>query len=170
MSGGPDQTCPSPSWAHSTLHAFTNPSHLQAADMTNFAFLGEGTTIHRNLSPSTLYEHALINEAGTTISSTGALAAYSGDKTGRCPKDKRVVLHPDSKANVWWGKGSPNKPLSGASFAKNKAIAQDFLKSKSDIYVQDGFVNWGSEVNTRYCRFIYDSRIRCALAIEPGEF
>ena len=48
-----------------------------------------------------LYEYALAPEhlgspdpniIHTTITDTGALAAYSGLKTGRTPKEKRVVL------------------------------------------------------------------------------
>ena len=109
------------------------------------------SNVHRNLPPSDLYEHALTSEESTTTSSTGALAAYSGDKTGRCPKDKRVVEHADSKGNVWWGTGSPNMPLSADSYAKNRNIATDYLKSCDDIYVQDGLVNWGPEVRDFSC-------------------
>ncbi|KAJ1819221.1 Protein kinase C-like 1, partial [Coemansia sp. RSA 2599] len=47
--------------------------------------------ISRNLSPSQLYEDALRSEKGTSISSAGALIARSGKKTGRSPRDKRVV-------------------------------------------------------------------------------
>ena len=49
--------------------------------------------ICRNLSASQLYEEAIHHEPGTAISSTGALIAWSGEKTGRSPKDKRVVKH-----------------------------------------------------------------------------
>jgi phosphoenolpyruvate carboxykinase (ATP) len=33
--------------------------------------------------------------------SSGALATLSGAKTGRTPKDKRVVREAESEANVW---------------------------------------------------------------------
>ena len=36
----------------------------------------------RNADPSKLYEEAIRYEPGTTISDTGALIAYSGEKTG----------------------------------------------------------------------------------------
>ena len=52
--------------------------------------------IHRNASPAFLYEAALRFEKGSTISSTGALIAYSGKKTGRSPTDKRIVDEPES--------------------------------------------------------------------------
>ncbi|KAJ2705804.1 Protein kinase C-like 1, partial [Coemansia spiralis] len=47
--------------------------------------------IRRNLSPPQLYEDALKHEPSTAISSAGALIAQSGAKTGRSPRDKRVV-------------------------------------------------------------------------------
>ena len=59
--------------------------------------------IHRNASPAFLYEAALRFEKGSTISSTGALIAYSGKKTGRSPTDKRVVDEPEVRDDVWWG-------------------------------------------------------------------
>ena len=47
--------------------------------------------IYRNLAPSALYEHAILYEKDAHIAENGALVAYSGVKTGRSPKDKRVV-------------------------------------------------------------------------------
>ena len=49
------------------------------------------TEVHRNLPPSALYEHAIRFEKDASIAENGALVAYSGVKTGRSPKDKRVV-------------------------------------------------------------------------------
>lgn len=37
------------------------------------------------------------------MTSTGALSAYSGAKTGRSPADKRVVKEEGSEKEVWWG-------------------------------------------------------------------
>jgi ATP-dependent phosphoenolpyruvate carboxykinase len=55
--------------------------------------------IHRNLPPSALYEHVIRHEKDASIAENGALVAYSRVKTGRSPKDKRVVRHPDSEAD-----------------------------------------------------------------------
>lgn len=49
-------------------------------------------------------------ETGSAITSTGALTAYSGAKTGRSPLDKRVVKEEGSEKDVWWG--PVNKPMS----------------------------------------------------------
>ena len=108
--------------------------------------LGCTAAIHRNLPPQALYDAALKSDPGSTIAANGALVAFSGAKTGRCPKDKRVVEHAASKGDIWWGDESPNIPLSEASFQQNKATAAAFLSKLDDLYVQDGFVNWGPEV------------------------
>lgn len=50
-----------------------------------------------------------MHESGTAITSTGALNAYSGVKTGRSPSDKRIVAEPTSEHEVWWG--PVNKPM-----------------------------------------------------------
>ena len=48
-------------------------------------------TILRNADPSQLYEEAIRYEPGTRISNSGALIAYSGEKTGRSPQEFGVV-------------------------------------------------------------------------------
>ena len=58
--------------------------------------------IKRNAAPALLYEDAIRNE-GAIISSTGALINFSGKKTGRSPKDKRIVYEETSKDDIWWG-------------------------------------------------------------------
>ena len=63
----------------------------------------EVAVLHRNLPPSALYEHAIRFKKDTSIAENGALVAYSGAKTGRSPKDKHIVRHPDAEKNVWWG-------------------------------------------------------------------
>jgi len=52
------------------------------------------------LAPSALYEHAILYEKDAHIAENGALVAYSGVKTGRSPKDKRVVEQSPSENDV----------------------------------------------------------------------
>ena len=59
--------------------------------------------VHRNPAPALLYEHAIRYDPNEKISARGALVAYSGAKTGRSPKDKRIVKQPPSEKDVWWG-------------------------------------------------------------------
>lgn len=56
-----------------------------------------------------LYEDALVYETGSAITSTGAMTAYSGAKTGRSPLDKRIVKEDSSERDIWWG--PVNKPM-----------------------------------------------------------
>ena len=81
------------------------------------------TEVHRNLSPSKLYEHAIRYEKDASIAENGALVAYSGLKTGRSPKDKRVVKHPASENDIWWG--TVNIPLDPHTYDINRQRAQD---------------------------------------------
>jgi hypothetical protein len=63
-----------------------------------------------NPSVAALYEDALVYETGSAITSTGALTAYSGAKTGRSPLDKRIVKEPGSENDIWWGYAYPICP------------------------------------------------------------
>jgi len=56
--------------------------------------------IHRNLPPSVLYVHSIRYDKEATIADNGALVAYSGEKTGRSPKDKRIVKNPASERDI----------------------------------------------------------------------
>lgn len=51
-----------------------------------------------------MYEQAIKYEKGSYITATGALATLSGAKTGRSPRDKRVVKDEETDADLWWGK------------------------------------------------------------------
>ena len=95
--------------------------------------------IYRNLAPAELYEHG-VQFDGAQIVSSGALATTSFEKTGRSPKDKRVVENASSSDDIWWGK--VNIPLSSDSFDQNYAIAVDYLNTCERLYVFDGFAGW----------------------------
>ena len=97
-------------------------------------------TVHRNASPPVLYQQAFLHDERTTLSDTGALIAYSGDKTGRSPKDKRVVRHPESSGDVWWG--NVNIGLDDLTFCVNRERALDYLNSRPVLYCVDAFAGW----------------------------
>lgn len=96
--------------------------------------------ILRNSSVPVLYESALENEKGTAISDVGALLVYSGKKTGRSPKDKRVVRHPDSENNIDWG--PVNIDLDEHTFMVNHERAIDYLNTREELFVVDAFAGW----------------------------
>ncbi len=91
----------------------------------------EVTDILRNSSVPVLYEIGLRNEKGTAISDTGALLVYSGEKTGRSPKDKRIVRHPESENNIDWG--DINIELDQRTFDINHERALDYLNTRERL-------------------------------------
>ena len=56
--------------------------------------------LKRNAPVAQLYEDAIKYE-GAVIAASGALINFSGKKTGRSPKDKRIVYEETSKDDVW---------------------------------------------------------------------
>ena len=119
------------------------PSDVEAANAQSRSnqFAGaEDVKLHaveivRNAAAPVYYEAALQNEKGSSLTSTGALAVRSGAKTGRSPKDKRVVAEPTSEANVWWG--PVNIKMSESSFMVNRERAIDYLNTRDRLFVVD---------------------------------
>lgn len=125
---------------------------------TDFSLANYGIqvkTIYRNAPPGQLYELGLKNEKGTAISSSGALMAFSGEKTGRSPKDKRIVDEPRSRDHIWWG--DINIKLDEHIFMVNRERAIDYLNIKEHLYVVDGFAGWDE-------RYRFKVRIICSRA------
>jgi phosphoenolpyruvate carboxykinase (ATP) len=96
--------------------------------------------VHRNPPPALLYEHAIRYDANEKISARGALVAYSGPKTGRSPKDKRIVKAPQSEKDVWWG--SVNVAMERPHFQINRERAKDWLNTRPRLYCVDAFAGW----------------------------
>jgi phosphoenolpyruvate carboxykinase (ATP) len=85
--------------------AHVSPSVVIGRDLEYFSQAGfdmDRIQIKRNAPVAQLYEDAIRNE-GAIISATGALINFSGKKTGRSPKDKRIVYEETSKDHIWWG-------------------------------------------------------------------
>jgi len=99
--------------------------------------------IARNLSRAKLYHEALIHDEDAAISHKGALMLRSGEKTGRSPKDKRVVQIDGVTEDVWWGK--VNIPLERRNYEINRERAIDYFNAVSNLYVFDGFAGWDPE-------------------------
>jgi phosphoenolpyruvate carboxykinase (ATP) len=118
---------------------------MQSFDLTQYGI--SGPQILHNLSPAVLYEEAIRFDKKTSISASGALVAYSGEKTGRSPRDKRVVKQSPSQDDVWWG--PVNFPLEPLSFKINRERAIDYLQTRERLYVVDGFAGWDPAVRLR---------------------
>lgn len=94
----------------------------------------------RNAAVSQLYEDAILFDPGSHISDGGALIVKSGEKTGRCPKDKRIVEEAASRDDIWWS--SVNIKADPVTFQLNRERAIDYLDLCERIYIQDGFAGW----------------------------
>lgn len=103
----------------------------------------EVDNIIRNAAPAKLYQHALAYEPEAAIADSGALMVRSGEKTGRSPKDKRIVWHEDSVDDIWWG--NINIAVDDHTFAINRERALDYLNTLERLYVVDGFAGWDEE-------------------------
>ena len=88
--------------------------------------------VHYNLGPAELTEEA-IRRGEARLTAHGALVAYTGQHTGRSPKDKFVVRSAETEDHVWWDN---NKPISQAHF---DTLLEDFvaLAADKDLFVQD---------------------------------
>jgi phosphoenolpyruvate carboxykinase (ATP) len=124
--------------------------------------------VYRNLPPSALYEHAILYEKDAHIAENGALVAYSGVKTGRSPKDKRVVKQSPSEGDVWWG--LINIALEPQTFAINRERARDYLNSRERLYCFDGFAGWDSKYRIKVrviCSRPYHALFMHTMLIRP---
>lgn len=101
------------------------------------------------MSPPELYEHAVDPSFNWTndplgrpavIASTGALCAYSSDRTGRSPKERRVVLDDTTRDTVHWG--AINIPIDPKNYKVNFARTVDYLNMLKRVYVVDGYAGW----------------------------
>lgn len=63
---------------------------------------------------STLSPPANPNTNRSLVANNGAIVAYSGEKMGRVPKDKRIVSDEITKDKIWWG--SVNIPMKKSTY------------------------------------------------------
>lgn len=138
------------------------------SDKFNLKAYGLDTdNITRNAPPSVLYQEAFVYEEDAAIADSGALMVRSGEKTGRSPNDKRIVRHPDSEDDIWWG--DVNISVDELTFSINRERAMDYLNTLDKLYVVDGYGGWDEEerikvriVCTRpyHALFMYNMLIR----------
>lgn len=109
------------------------PFNLSQYGITDRVFI-------RNAAPANLYDKAIRFERNAYISDKGALILQSGDKTGRSPKDKRIIEHNDSVKDIWWG--DINIKMDEHTFNINMQRAIDYFNTRTRIYVMDGYAGW----------------------------
>lgn len=141
------------------------PAHRM--DLLEYGILTRG--VMRNPSPALLYEEAIRFDQGI-IASSGAMVASSHERTGRSPKDKRIVVTPDSEGDIWWG--PVNIQLSPQSFRSNRRRAIDDLNRCERMYVIDGFAGWDPEQRLKVrviCSRPYHALFMHNMLIRPSE-
>ncbi len=126
--------------------------------------------IRRNIAPVKLYREALVVEPDSVISDMGALIAFSGEKTGRSPADKRLIKDPASEMDVWWR--PVNIPIERDVFETNLERATDYLNTRQCLYVIDGYAGWDplSRLKIRViCSRPYHALFMHNMLIRPNE-
>ncbi len=135
-------------------------------DLTRLAIRPD--RVSRNASADHLYQHAVAHE-GAVVLASGALAAFSGEKTGRSPRDKRIVDHGSSSRDVWWGSVNLAMPPEGFRSCRRRAL--DFLEERPRLFVVDGYAGWDQahRVKVRVvCARAYHALFMHNLLIRPS--
>jgi len=88
--------------------------------------------VHANLSAPALIERAL-RRGEAQLADSGALVAYTGERTARSPEDKYTVRDPSVEAQIDWTR---NRPLAPDAFDRLLAQAREYANTK-ELFVQD---------------------------------
>ena len=124
--------------------------------------------VYHNTPPSALYEHAIRYEKDASIAENGALVAYSGAKTGRSPKDKRIVKNSASEQDIWWG--NINVPIDAHTYDIVRERARDYLNICEQLYCFDGFAGWDPKYRIKVrviCERPYHALFMHTMLIRP---
>jgi len=130
----------------------------------------EVDTYLHNAPPAVLYEEALSRDKSSALADTGALIIYSGAKTGRSPRDKRIVEHENSAEDIWWG--DINIKVDDHTFMVNRERATDYLNTRDRLYILDGFAGWDPEHQIKVriiCSRAYHALFMHNMLIRPTE-
>lgn len=147
----------------------TDTCQVEQKIRAELALSNEVITIRRNAPAAILYEDAL-RERKTAISSTGALIAYSGEKTGRSPRDKRIIEEETSKDNIWWG--PVNKPCPEKTWSINRERAADYLRTRDHLYIVDAYAGWDPRYRIKVrvvCARAYHAMFMTNMLIRPSQ-
>jgi phosphoenolpyruvate carboxykinase (ATP) len=101
------------------------------------ALLGLGNVgpVWANLSPAVLSEHT-VRRGEAILTDLGAVAAYTGKRTGRSPKDKFTVKEPLVADQIDW---TANQAMSPETFARLRDLVRAYLQNR-ELFVFDGYV------------------------------
>src|SRR5208282_4828680 len=102
--------------------------------LENHGIMGAGK-VYLNLSVAKLVEESIKRGEGL-LTSSGALNAMTGKRTGRSPRDKWTVEVPSTKDKIWWGK--VNQPISEQDYLGLRQEVLAYLQGR-ELFVMDGF-------------------------------
>jgi phosphoenolpyruvate carboxykinase (ATP) len=91
------------------------------------------SVIHHNLSVPALLEQAIQRGEGQ-LASNGALVAYTGQRTGRSPKDRFIVRNAVTEQKVDWG--TTNQPIAQSVYDALRQKVLDYLQER-ELFVLD---------------------------------
>jgi phosphoenolpyruvate carboxykinase (ATP) len=92
-------------------------------------------TVHWNLAPTELVEHAVRRGEGILVEG-GPFNAVTSPHTGRSPNDRFVVREPGSENDVWWGK--VNVAIDPEKYDLLREEVLGHLEGQ-DLYVRDSW-------------------------------
>lgn len=140
-----------------------------ASDLDLSKFGIRSDNVIRNATTARLYEFAIVDN-DAVIASSGALATRSGDKTGRSPKDKRIVESQATADDIWWG--DINIRLTERSFLINRQRACDYLNTREKLFVTDGYAGWDPRYRLKIrviCSSAYHALFMQNMLIRPTD-
>src|SRR6266404_4837135 len=108
--------------------------HMNNYGLENHGIVG-AEKAHWKLPVAKLVEEAIKRGEGM-LTSSGALNAMTGKRTGRSPRDKWTVEEPSTKEKIWWGK--VNQPMTEENYLALRQEVFAYLQGR-ELFVMDGF-------------------------------
>jgi phosphoenolpyruvate carboxykinase (ATP) len=96
--------------------------------------VGHPGRVHANLTAAALVEAAVRRGEGV-LAASGALATFTGSRTGRSPKDKFTARDPEVERELDW---AANRPLPPAAFDRIRDLVRAYLQNR-EVFVFDGY-------------------------------
>jgi phosphoenolpyruvate carboxykinase (ATP) len=97
--------------------------------------LHHAAAVHANLSPAALTELAIARGEGF-LTETGALVVSTGERTGRSPGDRYVVIEPERRDLIAWG--AVNRPMAPELSVRLEHRVRAYLQNR-EVFVFDGW-------------------------------
>ncbi len=104
------------------------------------------SAVHMNLSRPELYE-AIVTRGEAQLAKGGAIAATTGEYTGRSPKDKYIVSTSTTENVIWWD-GKEAHRFTREQFDALHRKQLDYLKGK-ELFVRDCYAGAGEQNQMR---------------------